>query len=61
MGTISARKCRSIIENVEAVLAIELLCGCQAVDLLTVGQARARNARRLPCLPREDSAAGPRP
>jgi histidine ammonia-lyase len=37
MGTISARKCRSIIENVESVLAIELLCGCQAVDLLTKG------------------------
>jgi histidine ammonia-lyase len=37
MGTIAARKCRSVIENVEAVLAIELLCGCQAVDLLTRG------------------------
>jgi histidine ammonia-lyase len=38
MGTISARKCRSVIENAEAVLAIELLCGCQAVDLLTKGR-----------------------
>ncbi len=38
MGTIAARKCRSILGNVEAVLAIELLCGCQAVDLLTRGR-----------------------
>jgi histidine ammonia-lyase len=38
MGTISARKCRSVIANAETVLAIELLCGCQAVDLLTKGR-----------------------
>ena len=38
MGTISARKCRAIIENAESVIAIELLCGCQAVDLLTRGR-----------------------
>jgi histidine ammonia-lyase len=38
MGTISARKCRSVIENAEYVLAIELLCACQALDLLTRGQ-----------------------
>ena len=38
MGTIAARKCRSILGNVEVVLAIELLCGCQAVDLLTKGR-----------------------
>jgi histidine ammonia-lyase len=38
MGTISARKCRSIVANAEAVIAIELLCGCQAVDLLTRGR-----------------------
>jgi histidine ammonia-lyase len=38
MGTIAARKCRSILGNVEAVIAIELLCGCQAVDLLTKGR-----------------------
>jgi histidine ammonia-lyase len=38
MGAISARKCRSIISNAEAVIAIELLCGCQAVDLLTKGR-----------------------
>ena len=39
MGTISARKCRAVIENAEYVLAIELLCACQALDLLTRGQA----------------------
>ena len=38
MGTISARKCRTVIANVESVIAIELLCGCQAVDLLTKGR-----------------------
>jgi histidine ammonia-lyase len=38
MGAISARKCRSVVQNAEAVVAIELLCGCQAVDLLTKGK-----------------------
>lgn len=32
MGTIAARKTKSILENSEKVLAIELLCGCQALD-----------------------------
>ncbi len=35
MGTISARKCREIIKNAENVIAIELLCGAQAMDLFT--------------------------
>jgi histidine ammonia-lyase len=35
MGTISARKCRDIINNAENVIAIELLCGAQAMDLFT--------------------------
>ncbi len=35
MGTISARKCRDIIKNAENVVAIELLCGAQALDLFT--------------------------
>lgn len=34
MGTIAARKLGSIIQNVENVLAMELLCGTQALDLL---------------------------
>jgi histidine ammonia-lyase len=38
MGTIAARKLRSILQNAEHVIAIELLCGCQAVDLLTRGK-----------------------
>lgn len=38
MGTISVRKCRSVIANAEAVIAVELLCGCQALDLLTKGR-----------------------
>ncbi len=38
MGTISVRKCRSVIANAEAVVAIELLCACQALDLLTKGR-----------------------
>lgn len=32
MGTIAARKCRSIVRNVREVLAIELLCATQAVE-----------------------------
>jgi histidine ammonia-lyase len=35
MGTISARKCREIVRNTEYVIAIELLCGAQAMDLFT--------------------------
>jgi histidine ammonia-lyase len=35
MGTISARKCRDIVENAEIVVAIELLCAAQALDLFT--------------------------
>lgn len=35
MGTISALKCREIIKNTEQVIAIELLCGAQALDLFT--------------------------
>jgi histidine ammonia-lyase len=38
MGTISVRKCRSVIANAENVIAIELLCACQALDLLTKGR-----------------------
>ncbi|MEE9609994.1 MAG: aromatic amino acid lyase, partial [Desulfatiglandales bacterium] len=35
MGPISARKCREIVRNTEHVIAIELMCGAQAVDLFT--------------------------
>jgi histidine ammonia-lyase len=35
MGTIAIRQCREILENVEYVLAVEMLCAAQAYDLLT--------------------------
>jgi histidine ammonia-lyase len=35
MGTIAARKARAILENVEAVVSIELLCAAQGLDLFT--------------------------
>ena len=35
MGTISARKCREVVKNTEKVIAIELLCSAQAMDLFT--------------------------
>ena len=35
MGTISARKCRDIVKNAEEVIAIELLCAAQALDMFT--------------------------
>jgi len=35
MGTIAARKCREVIANTADVIAIELLCGAQALDLFT--------------------------
>ncbi len=34
MGTIAARQCRDIMFNTEHVIAIELLCAAQAVDLV---------------------------
>ena len=39
MGTIAARKAAEILGNVRRVLAMELMCACQAVDLLG-GQER---------------------
>ena len=33
MGTIAARKAREIMENVRRVLAMEIMCACQAIDL----------------------------
>ncbi len=35
MGTISARKCREVVKNTEKVIAIELLCSAQGMDLFT--------------------------
>jgi len=35
MGTIAARKCRQVLYNAENVIAIELLCVAQALDLFT--------------------------
>ena len=35
MGAIAARKCREIVSNTEEVIAIELLCAAQAIDLFT--------------------------
>ena len=35
MGAAAARKCRDIVRNVEEVIAIELLCAAQGIDLFT--------------------------
>jgi len=35
MGTIAARKCREVADNATHVIAIELLCAAQALDLFT--------------------------
>jgi len=35
MGTIAARKCREIVRNTEDVVAIELLCAAQGLDMFT--------------------------
>jgi histidine ammonia-lyase len=35
MGTIAARKAREVLENLKHVIAIELLCAAQGLDLLT--------------------------
>ncbi len=42
MGTIAARKARMIIENVRNVLAIELICAAQALDLrVSIDESKA--------------------
>ncbi len=33
MGTISARKSREVLKNVRRVIAMEMMCACQAIDL----------------------------
>ncbi|MCP4020996.1 MAG: histidine ammonia-lyase [Desulfobacteraceae bacterium] len=35
MGAVAARKCMDIVSNAEEVIAIELLCAAQAIDLFT--------------------------
>ncbi|MBM4055330.1 MAG: histidine ammonia-lyase [Planctomycetes bacterium] len=50
MGTISARKCREILRNVEYVLAIELLCAAQAMDLFTNLKAGAGTMEAYRCI-----------
>ncbi len=34
MGSISARKCFEVLNNVEKIIAIEFLCSCQGIDFL---------------------------
>jgi histidine ammonia-lyase len=41
MGTIAARKAMKIVENVRNVLAIELLCATQAIDLRRAKMGRS--------------------
>jgi histidine ammonia-lyase len=51
MGTISARHAREIVENAQTVLAIELLCACQATDLC--GRPQGTRTARVHALLRE--------
>ncbi|MFH1247180.1 MAG: histidine ammonia-lyase [Candidatus Micrarchaeota archaeon] len=62
MGTIAARKARDIIRNVEAVVAIELLCASQAYEFqkpakLGKGTNAAYNAVRKVCAKVDDDRA----
>lgn len=55
MGTIAARKAKDIMENVRRVLAMEIMCACQGIDLrgnkgLGIGTTPAYNAVRK-CIP----------
>lgn len=55
MGTIAARKAGEILENLRRVIAMELMCACQAIDLqggsdkLGVGTKAAYDAVRRVC------------
>jgi len=50
MGTIAARKARQIVANAENVVAIELLCGAQALDLFTNLKPGEGTRRAYACL-----------
>lgn len=47
MGTIAARKARSVLENLTQVLGIEWLAACQAIDLLGGADKLSPATRRL--------------
>jgi len=47
MGSISARKLNGIVENVRNVLAIELMCAAQAIDLSDTADGLAPQTRRV--------------
>ncbi len=47
MGTIAARKARTILENAQRVLAIEILSACQAVDLRASAMGRGGESEAL--------------
>ena len=36
MGTVAARKCKKVLENIERILGVELLVMCQAVDVKNI-------------------------
>jgi histidine ammonia-lyase len=50
MGTIAARKARAVVENAQYVIAAELLCGAQALDLLTRGRPGRGTERAYECI-----------
>jgi histidine ammonia-lyase len=47
MGTIGARKARTILQNVRRVLAIELLCAAQGLDLRTSVSGETTDGERM--------------
>jgi len=55
MGTIAARKAMEVVENVEIVLAIELLASCQAIDLQGAHGSPGLGTKRAHDLVREKS------
>lgn len=59
MGTIAARKANTIMKNVRRVLAMELMCACQAIDLrgdkgMGVGTKPAYQEIRKVCMKLEE-------
>jgi histidine ammonia-lyase len=48
MGAIAARHARTVLANVEQVIAIELICAAQALGLRRAAMARATSAGPVP-------------
>jgi tyrosine ammonia-lyase len=56
MGTIAARKCRDILGDVSAILAVQLIALAQAIDIIGIEKGFSPQAQKLYAAVRRHSA-----